>query len=196
VDKKKRLLICGDSFVADWSKKNKDKIGWVNMLNDYFDVTNIAQAGVSEYKIYLQIKKIKLSNYDYVLISHTSAYRIPIVHHPIHKNDILHNECDLIYSDVKEHSDNHLMNVAKEFYEHLFNVDYFVFIHKLIRNEIKKLVPNAINITFFDSFNNDCLKLEKIFLKNKGDINHLNSKGNKEVLKKLLLKINKIKNEN
>ena len=51
----KKILIVGDSFAADWSIKHKECNGWVNMLCDDFFVTNIAQAGVSEYKIYKQL---------------------------------------------------------------------------------------------------------------------------------------------
>ena len=47
------ILICGDSFAADWTKKY-DGTGWVNMLTKDHTITNIAEAGVSEYKIYKQ----------------------------------------------------------------------------------------------------------------------------------------------
>ena len=58
---KKKLLIAGDSFAADWTIKYKGE-GWVNTLCKDYDVTNIAQAGVSEYKIYNQLKKIDTFN--------------------------------------------------------------------------------------------------------------------------------------
>ena len=48
-----KILICGDSFAADWSKKYEGK-GWVNMIENDHVITNIAEAGVSEYKIYKQ----------------------------------------------------------------------------------------------------------------------------------------------
>jgi hypothetical protein len=111
----KKILISGDSFAADWNKKFKNKNGWVNMLETDFDVTNIAEAGVSEYKIYKQLQKIEIKNFDYVIVSHTSANRIPIDEHPIHKEDILHNNCDLIFSDVNEHIDNPIMKIAYDF---------------------------------------------------------------------------------
>ena len=38
--KKKKILIAGDSFATDWTKKYEG-IGWVNMLCKDFDVTNI-----------------------------------------------------------------------------------------------------------------------------------------------------------
>jgi lysophospholipase L1-like esterase len=181
---KKKLLIVGDSFAADWTVKYKGE-GWVNTLCKDYDVTNIAQAGVSEYKIYNQLKKTDVSKYDIILISHTSAYRIPVVEHPIHSKDILHNNCDLIYTDLKEY-DNELTKIAVDFYEKLFDPDYFIFIHNLIVNEIIKRYPNAINITFFDSFSHPTFhNFEEIFLKNKGNMNHLNEDGNNLIYKKI-----------
>ena len=58
---KKKLLIAGDSFAADWTIKYKGE-GWVNTLCEDYDVTNVAQAGVSEYKIYNQLKTNKNIN--------------------------------------------------------------------------------------------------------------------------------------
>ena len=177
---KKTILIVGDSFAADWTKKY-DGIGWVNMLETDYDVKNIAQAGVSEYKIFKQLESENLNDYDYVIASHTSAYRIPVKEHPIHFNDVLHKDCDLIYSDLKEHSYNILANVAVDFYSYLYDTDYACFTHELILKEIQNRFPNMINITFFDSFNKsiDGIHMfEDIFLKNRGDMNHLNPKGN------------------
>jgi len=176
---KKKLLIAGDSFAADWTKKYENICGWVNMLESDYDVTNIAQAGVSEYKIYKQLEKIDITKFDHVIVSHTSAYRIPIVEHPIHKNDLLHNNCDIIYSDAEVHIENNIMKTAVDFYVNIFHPDYFCFINDLIFKEIQKITPNAIHITFFDNFyDNNILKFEDIFLSHKGNINHLDEKGN------------------
>lgn len=174
---KKKLLIAGDSFAADWTVKYKGE-GWVNMLSNDYDVTNVAQAGASEYKIYKQLKKIDVSKYDIILISHTSAYRIPVAEHPIHSKDILHRNCDLIYTDLKEY-DNELAKIAVDFYEKLFDTEYFIFIHDLIINEIVKKYPTAINITFFDNFSHPTFhNFEEIFLNNKGNMNHMDNIGN------------------
>jgi hypothetical protein len=160
---KKKLLIAGDSFAADWSKKYNDVCGWVNMLESDYDVTNIAQAGVSEYKIYKQLEKIDTTKFE-----------------PIHKNDLLHNDCDIIYSDAEEHIENDIMKTAVDFYGNIFHPEYFCFINDLIYKEIYKITSNAIHITFFDSFyDDDVLKFEDIFLSYKGNINHLNEKGNR-----------------
>ncbi len=45
---KSKLLIAGDSFAADWLSGES---GWPNLLANEYDVTNVAQAVCSEYKI-------------------------------------------------------------------------------------------------------------------------------------------------
>jgi hypothetical protein len=149
------------------------------MLSEDYEVTNIAQAGVSEYKIYQQLIKHDTTKYDKIIISHTSAYRIPVVEHPIHSKDILHSNCDLIYTDIKSHEDNSKIKSIIDFYENYFHVDNAIFVHSLIVSEIKRLYPNAINITFFDSFNKDMFQFENVFLNNGGNMNHMNDVGNK-----------------
>jgi len=182
----KRLLICGDSFSADWTKKYEG-IGWVNMLENDFNITNISQAGVSEYKIYQQLNSVDLSKFDKILVSHTSAYRIPIQEHPIHKDDVLHYNCDILFSDVEKHLDNPVMKTAYDFYSDIFYPDYFCFVNDLIYEKIKGIAPTATHITFFDSFYDDSIhKFENIFLENNGTMNHLNELGNRIIYQKVL----------
>ena len=50
-----KILICGDSFAADWTVKYPGQ-GWPNMLAEIHEVTNLAQAGCSEYKILKQLE--------------------------------------------------------------------------------------------------------------------------------------------
>ena len=52
------------------------------------------------------------------------------------------------------------------------------------------LCPNAINITFFNSFNKDAVQLEDVFLENRGNMNHLNERGNKIIYNKLIKLLN------
>ena len=183
---KKTLLIAGDSFSSDWTKKY-DGIGWVNMLDFDYKVTNISQAGVSEYKIYQQLNSVDLTKFDNIIVSHTSAYRIPIQEHPIHKDDLLHHNCDILFSDVEQHLDNPTMKTAYNFYSEIFYPEYFCFVNDLIFEKIKQITPTATHITFFDSFYNDSVyKFENYFLENRGIINHLSKMGNYMVYQKIL----------
>jgi len=180
---KKNLLIAGDSFSSDWTKKY-NKVGWVNLL-DQFNVTNVSQAGVSEYKIYKQLENQKLDQYDQIIVCHTSPYRIHVQKHPIHSQDILHKDSDLIYNDLLVSKENPLAKVAVDFFEHFFDLDYAVFVHKLIVNQIKTIVPNAIHITFFDNDQNNLVSFYDVFSNHRGLINHLTDEGNKIMLAKI-----------
>ena len=71
-----KVLITGDSFAADWQKKYPSKKGWVNILADRYQVTNIAQAAVSEYKIWQQIKSVDLNKFDTIIVSHVNSFTI------------------------------------------------------------------------------------------------------------------------
>lgn len=174
----KKILIAGDSFATNWRIKYNGA-GWVNLLENDYVIKNVAQAGVSEYKIMKQLEGQNFDDYDHIIVSHTSAYRIPISEHPIHKDDLLHKNCDLIFSDVQEHTGDPIMKIAFEFYSHIFEPNYFVYTNSLICNEIKKMSDKMIHITFFDSFyDNDVFKYENIFLNNKGNMNHMNRTGN------------------
>ena len=105
-----KVLICGDSFAADWTVKYTGK-GWPNLIAENYTVTNLAQAGCSEYKIYLQLASANLDQYDAIIVSHTSPNRLPVEVHPVHSNDPLHKNSDLIYTDLKGHIDTHPMQV-------------------------------------------------------------------------------------
>ena len=59
------VLIAGDSFAAEWPGSN----GWVKLLAKKYNVKNVAQAGVSEYKILQQINTANLDKYDLVIVS-------------------------------------------------------------------------------------------------------------------------------
>ena len=68
-----KILIAGDSFAALWPDASK---GWVNLLAEKFDVLNVAQAGVSEYKIYKQIINLDINQFDCVIVSHPKGLLI------------------------------------------------------------------------------------------------------------------------
>lgn len=183
----KRLLILGDSFACNWESDSNNK-GWPSLLKDTFTITNLAQAGVSEYKIYKQLQSVDVNQYDFVIISHTSSYRIPIEKHPTYQEGDLHENCDLIFSDIEsKRKKNKVLDTAYNFYKDLFWNEYFEFTSNLIYQKIQELTPDAIHMTFFDEFYDDSvLKLESIFKSNRGDVNHLNEDGNIKVYNKIL----------
>jgi hypothetical protein len=179
------LLIIGDSFAADWSVKYQEKQGWPNYLADKYSVTNLAQAGCSEYKIKKQLDLIKLKDYTHCIVTHTSPSRIPVEKNPLHYNDTLHHNCDFIYADVAE-SANVEVTCVKEYYEKFYNESFYIYVYELIAQDIFSILQNAkiktLHISFFD-YPLRCLDFNyyKLFKKLPGDTNHLSEMGNKKV---------------
>ncbi len=188
--RKAKLLIAGDSFAADWNNSNP---GWPNMLARDFLVTNIAQAGCSEYKIYKQLCSINLADFDHIIVSHTSPYRIYTQENPLHKHNDLHKNSCFIYSDVKEHG----FPCVTEFFEKYFDMEYAEHVHNLLLKDIEQKCPeHTIHITSFE-WNKlyKCKKwidFHKVFLAHRGSINHYDDEGNNIVYQRL---INQIKKE-
>ena len=183
----KRILICGDSFAADWTVKYKG-LGWPNLLSQKFDVTNLARAGVCEYKIYNQLLSANISDFDIVIISHTSPYRLYVKEHPIHSQDSLHGECDLIYTDLKDAVNTYKqVQPIIEYFEKYFDLDYAKFVHGLICEKIENFCQpfshKVINLITFEEqyqFKNS-LSFVDLFKTNRGKMNHFDTVGNQKI---------------
>lgn len=181
-----KILIAGDSFAADWSVKY-DVTGWPNLLADQHEVTNVAQAGCGEYKILQQLKNQNLSEYDAIIVSHTSPYRLHVDEHPIHKNDPLHYNSDFIYADIVEHG----LRDVEEFYKKYFDMEYARDIHRLICKEIDyvTLPYHPIHITHSDWSElyqfTKMIDFSKVNKKNSGFANHYSNAGNVAVFEEL-----------
>ena len=193
----KQVLICGDSFAADWTVKYSGQ-GWPNKLAHDHQVTNIAQAGCSEYKILKQLQSIDLDKFNTVIVSHTSPYRIYVKQHPVHHKDNLHANSDLIYTDIQEHAkvDRSLKSVV-DFFEQYFDTEYACFVHGLICEKIdqllKKFKGTVIHITNTE-WNNlyqfpGMLNYADLFETHRGSMNHYDEYGNEEIYQQLSRRI-------
>jgi len=189
----KKILICGDSFAADWTVKYPGQ-GWPNMLACDHLVTNLAQAGCGEYKIYLQLCSVDLGQFDGIVVSHTSANRIHVQKHPIHDQDPLHGHSDLIYTDIKEHVKKHRsLNCIIDFYENYFDLDHAKFMHGLICEKIADRleefsgpVLHMANIHWSDLYQFDhMLNFEHLFHSHRGLMNHYDHTGNLIIYQKV-----------
>ena len=185
-----QILICGDSFAADWQVKYPGSQGWPNMLAKDYAVTNLAQAGCGEYKIYQQLLSVNLKKFDVVIISHTSPYRLYVKQHPIHHNDPLHANSDLIYSDAVEHG----LNSVVEYFEKYFDLEYADFIHGLICKKIDHLLINKSVIHMEHTGESkykfkDILNFEQLFKQHRGTINYYDEKGNIEIYNSIKSKL-------
>lgn len=180
------ILIAGDSFAVDAPG------GWASMLAGHFKVTNLAEPGVGEYKIYKQLKSVNIPNFDCVIVSHTSYSRIHTLSHPIHKKGFYKN-CDLIFTDIEsfQATFNKSLEVAKGWFKYHYDDEYQKDIYKLIRQDISRL----INVPYLsiDNLNNgndiifekNHLDLRDIWPKYKGKINHYTEEGNLLIYKEV-----------
>ena len=198
----KKILICGDSFAADWTVKYQNQgLGWPNLLEKNFSVTNVAQAGCGEYKIYKQIESQDLSQYDFIIVSHTSPYRLHTNFHPIHYKDTLHKNSDFIYKDVKErvktNKESELISIVN-YFEQYFDIDHAKFVHMLVCKEIENKLKNFSNVLHitpfswkdFFSFDN-MLTIEDFPFVTNG-LNHYSIEHNHIIYNKILERILKI----
>jgi len=188
-----KILICGDSFAADYTVKYTDK-GWVNYLAEKHCVLNLAQAGCGIYKIYKQLySQIEnLKTYDRVIISHTSPYRIHVESHPLYNNDLLHKECDFIYEDLVCKKEKYTeITCVVDYFEKYFSLEHAKFTHFLTCEKIENIIDtngiNCLHIAHTDwtglyNFKN-MLNFHHYFKKYRGNINHYNAKGNEKIFK-------------
>jgi len=194
-----KILIAGDSFAARWPE---EVLGWVNYLERQYNVTNLAQAGVGEYKILKQLESINLDDFDLVIVSHTSPSRVHTPTHPLHNNGF-HKDCDLIYTDLESHHSffNNSLTTAKGWFKHHYDEEYQIDVYNLIRKEIN----NKINIPYISlthieiaaklAFEKDNIDFSDLWKKQRGDINHYTEIGNRVIFKILVEKIKSIKKE-
>lgn len=200
------ILIAGDSFAADWTVKYKNHKGWPNLLSDLYEVTNVAQAGVSEYKIYQQIIKIPdIQIYDVVIVSHTSPYRAVTRRHPLHYKDVLHKDSDLLLNDIEFHARsikgwlNASLRAADSYLKYHYDIEYHETVYRLFRKEIDLRLlglPTVVVNNFpwqpsdtVSRYTVDCIEIQKT---HPGLINHLSNKGNQIVFDMVHGAINQI----
>lgn len=191
-----RICIAGDSFAAEWPNATQ---GWVNLLADKFDVINLAQAGVGEYKIYKQLCSVDLSLFDYVIVSHTSPSRIHTPAHPLHKNGF-HKNCDLIITDLLGHWNpfNRSLAHAKFWFKEHYDETYQQDIYKLLRQQINDLISVPyISMSHIAIANQ--LSIEKhhmdfgyLWSLHRGNVNHYDIEGNIKIFNQITTQILKV----
>lgn len=194
-----KILIIGDSFAADWSVKYTDYPGWPELLAHEHDVTNMAQAGVSEYKILQQIESVAdLDQFDLVIVAHTSPYRVHTRMHPVHHNDALHLSADLILSDIEYHAGkmqnwfNRGLKSALGFFHHHFDEKYYETVYTMFRERINQILAGKKVIVINNLPGNLKFVTEPIVLdfssewqENRGLINHFSDFGNRLIHEKI-----------
>lgn len=184
------ILIIGDSF-ADPSGIIGDT--WYNSLPG--SVTNMAKAGVGQYKILQQLLSNRF-HFEKVIVLVTSEYRIHASQNPFYTStDHRHHDSDLILRDVESRLPDERAQHICYWFKNIFDLEYAVDIHNLVLQETHKILRQRnldfIPLTFFPklndiyNFDSHLLDFSQIAQDNPGDKNHLDSKGHKLVLDKL-----------
>jgi hypothetical protein len=161
-------------------------------LAQQHQVTNLAQAGVGEHKIYRQLVSVDdLTVYDVVIVAHTNPGRVPTRRHPMHYNDGLHQHADLIYSDIDYHAKqlknifNVRLHVAREFFRYHYDDEFFEDTYWLFREKINTILADkkVITLETFDlpATEKYVLNFADLLNTNPGLINHYSEKGNQVV---------------
>ena len=194
-----KILIIGDSFAADWSVKYTDYPGWPELLAHEHDVTNLAQAGISEYRILQQLESVAdLAQFDLVIVSHTSPYRVHTRRHPVHHRDPLHLSADLILSDIEYHAGriqnwlNPGLKSALGFFHYHFDEKYYETVYTMFRERINQRLAGKQVIVINNLPDNLKFATEPVVLdfsadwkENRGLINHFSEVGNRLIHKQI-----------
>lgn len=190
-NQKIKILIAGDSFASDWTPKSIDFKGWVNLLADRYDVTNVAESGVSEYKILKQLERNNLDLFDYIIVCHTSPYRLHTISHPIKYKSVLHTNSDMLYADIEYHYSkwynvfNKSLKTAYNWFVYHYDKTFYEDIYKLMYEKIENILVNHNSIEI-DNFNKNTNKLNYMFYctPNSG-VNHFDEVTNKRIYQEI-----------
>lgn len=178
--KKQRILISGDSFAA-YHAIDEYQHSWTQLPQSQYNVTNVAQSGVSEYKILKQLESVKLENFDFVIVVHTSANRVHINQHPVHHSSASHFNCDLIYNDIADTKHkNIVLETANNYFKYIFDETYYKDIHRLLVKEILQTtacVP-CLHLSFFSNLHPAVVDVSRIWNCYPGNVHHLDYTGN------------------
>jgi hypothetical protein len=192
----KKILIVGDSFS---SPQLAGKNGWPNLLEKQFVITNLSQPGIGEYKILQKLKTQNLSQFDLVIISHTSENRLHCESNPLYPQSHLYHSSDIIFADAESKKDQlSIANTIVDYFKIIFDPEYYRFIHYSCCQEIDKLTSatSVIHMTNFQwnhlyPFKN-LLNFYEVWRRYPGEEVHYSYEGNQIVFNTLLEKINKI----
>lgn len=173
----KKVLLAGDSFSADWGSSYE---WWKNLP---YEITNISQAGSSQYKILKRLSNIDISDYDAVIIFHTSPYRIYTELNKLHLNSPTHRESCYVINDVLSNRGK-MRSAMNKYIEYFYNDEYNLYCHTKVCDDIVSYASgyNVLHCSGFDysgiyNFSN-MVSAQDLHNKHKGNVCHLNQTGN------------------
>jgi len=184
--------IFGDSF--GYVKSDHEFLGWVEMLSTHVAVKNFCQCGSSQYRILQTLKSTDLNQFDQLIITHTSPTRVFARHNPLHADNPVYQNCDLLFADVEGRKDSFSV-MAQQYFKMLFDFHYSLDVHNMICREIDELCINlhCLHITHFDYTNCyqfvNMINFFPIWSKNRGPVHHYNKHGNQYVFENIINKL-------
>jgi hypothetical protein len=187
-----RILIVGDSFAVKHCDPATDNYGWSFFLEQNYNITNISQRGISEYKIIQQLKSVNLKTFDCVIVSHTSPNRVYVDQHPVHYlSRDRYSNADLIYNDVcwnlQQFPENTGLLAANYYFDKFYNQDYQEFIYRLFQKEITEILKNNLTLHLLTLYDKNIelfqhvINLYQQIEIDPGNINHYSAKNNQVV---------------
>jgi len=131
------IVIIGDSFSSDNCEGS-----WVEQVASKYNVVNLSQRGISEYRIYTIVKKnLSLINQsDILLLWHTNPDRIYLpdtVEYPT-RTVSSHAHCDMVANDAL--SNSHWNKIAKIYYKNFYDKDMQEDLFSLVIEKIHRIV--------------------------------------------------------
>ena len=196
-----KVLLAGDSFAADWSVKYPTRIGWPNLLANIHDVTNLAQAGISEFRILQQLQSVDLDLFDVIVVAHTSPHRVVTKRHPVHADDLLYENADLIFSDIEYHKNSWRFwldpAVSSAYGYFLYHQDtaFADWVYYTVVDQINTICNRRVLISIASPLVPDRVRIgdhtisiepEHMIV---GAVNHLSAEGNQDVFEKIIERI-------
>jgi hypothetical protein len=186
---KSKLLIVGDSF---GTQTTADYQTWYEILSSNYDVTNLCQSGIGQYKIHQQLLSIDVSTFDLILVIATSPYRVHVTNNPFYNSKHeTHSNCDFLYSDVESRLPDPNAEKILWWFKNIVDLDHCKFINNLIIKESiaycwshqkKVLILNFLAEDFQHTLS---LDFSQTWREHQGKVNHLTQKGHKIIAEKI-----------
>jgi hypothetical protein len=188
-----QILIAGDSFSSD---QLAGENGWPRALAKKYSVTNVSQPGIGEYKILQNLKSQKLSNFDVVIVSHTSPNRVHCEINPLYPAGHLYSKSDIIFADAESKHNESII----DYFKLIFDTEYYRFVHTSCCREIDQ-ITNTIPVIHMTNFEwsglyefDSMLNFYSLWTENRGNEVHYNKNGNDIILAALIDQIKMLKN--
>lgn len=160
------IHIFGDSFSSNAK-------GWPSLGKTFG--TN----GASEYRIFRSFRESPIV--DKVIICHTHWSRVFLkdTNRSLMSRALAsHPFCDILGNDILEKQEKEFLSTLSTIWDEQYLKDtYWLMVDQMLSHR------NAIHITFFEDIDDPRIhNLHGIWQANRGSINHMNSKGNAEVI--------------